>query len=119
MNSSYDTSQNSGWFSWLKPSTYTSTSYVDPNKPKSISNLWGLIGGKKRKSRRLSGRRKLIGPRLSGLRRFSGGSTALPNTEMNIASTASPIKGIYTAQPHNITRGGKSRRCKSRRKYRR
>ena len=105
MNSSYNTSQDSGWFSWLKPST--STSYVDPNKPKSISNLWGLIGGKKRKSRRLSGRRRLIG------------GTALPNTEMNIASTASPIKGIYTAQPHNITRGGKRRKSKSRRRYRR
>jgi len=104
------TSQNNwSWFSWLKPSTSTST-YVDPNKPKPWYQFWG---GKRRKSRRLSGLRKF-----SGRRRLSGG-TALPNTEMNIASTASPIKGIYTAQPHNITRGGKRRKGKSRRKYRR
>ena len=114
MDSSYNTSQDSGsgWFSWLNPSTSSSTStYVDPNKPKPWYQFWG---GKRRKSRRLSGRRR----KLSGRRRLIGG-TALPNTEMNVASTASPIKGIYTAQPHNITRGGKKRKGKSRRKYRR
>jgi hypothetical protein len=114
-DSSYDTSQNnSGWFSWLKPSTPSSTppsTYVDPNKPKAWYHFWG---GKRRKSRRLINRRRKV----SGRRRLIGGSTALPNTDINIASTASPIKGIYTAQPHNITRGGKRRKGKSRRKYR-
>jgi hypothetical protein len=66
--------------------------------PSSVSNLFGLLGGRKRSIKR-------------------GGSFS-PNTDLGVASTASSFSGGRTAQPHNWT-GGKRRRRSSKRRTRR
>jgi hypothetical protein len=99
MNNGYQSAPSAPTSSWnpFASSTPTSTStstYQDPNQKKWY-HFWG---GKRRKSRR-----------------FRGGSF-LPNTDMNIASYASPYSGSQTAQPHNLTRGGKRRTRRNKRR---
>jgi hypothetical protein len=68
--------------------------------PSSISNLYGLLGGRKRRHS------------------MKRGGSFRPSTDLGVASTASPFSGGRTAQPHNWT-GGKRRRRSSKRRTRR
>lgn len=59
-----------------------------------------------------------IGATTGGGRRKRGGSTRGYTSLTNIASTASPVRGMYTAKAHNWV-GGKTRRRRKRRSSRR
>jgi hypothetical protein len=100
---------NTGYGSPLTPSTpsqgkcecvYQDSITKMPCKPSSLSNLYGLLGGRRRRNS------------------MKRGGSFRPSSDLGVASTASPFSGGRTAQPHNWT-GGRRRTRSSKRRTRR
>lgn len=86
---------SSGYNKIFKKNPSSTTNYSNMDTHTGFSNMGSITGGRRRRKRR------------GGTR----GYTSLTN----IASTASPVRGMYTAKAHNWV-GGKTRRRRSKKR---